>query len=449
MAKNGLAKYQKKKKHIKKVSAIDFKILISEFDKLLGKKFIFILGNGEIVTFTIEEKHFCHMLGFDKIIDATIIELLGRVGLKKMNFYNYVKDGYVNYDYIDLKGLLTENYMDRLNAINFNFDSIKTFADTNHTSIMADVKNQRWLTFTEESLLSIFHNELVIDFDYNKHFSKVPADKIFFRYNVKSKKNLNLFISYEDNKYFVRTFFLEKSKDEYMDKFVQKPDGSYLKVGKQSIEDILINVHVDKVNSAEINTTINWNNIRKKFKKDDIYRPVQRLKNNFKMQNLNREEVGQGINDIEKTLINLSKDIETIQSDIEIKKYFDDYIATESEDSILFFTELGAEGVEIEDIETHAQYENIDSDKLDKTIIRLTMKITSLETKRIKFIKFLPLLKDLEACEIRYIFAFFFDTTKWTSLFIEENFDLLRHPDDNLVLDKVCEITGEKIKIKY
>ena len=237
-------------------------------------------------SFTVETKHFCHMLGFDKISDATIISLLGGYGFKKSKFYDYVKDGYVNFNHLDLDSILEERHRRKLITNKFDFNAIRTFDQTKHKVVLPEVIEQRWSRISNENILSIIHNEIVIDFDYKKHYSLVPADKIFYKYNSEKKKNVNLFISKENGEYFIRTFFMEKDLDEFKVTYEQNNDGTlkksskgkYIKEGSQKIEDILINIHLNKFNDAELKTTINWNNVRKKFEDKAVYRPVNRLK---------------------------------------------------------------------------------------------------------------------------------------------------------------------------
>ena len=460
MAKNGLAKYNKKKQkkqQVKKVTSIDFKDIINEFDKLLGKRFVFFLGNGEWVTFTVETKHFCHMLGFDKISDATIISLLGSYGFKRSKFYDYVKDGYVNFNHLDLDSILEERHRRKLIANKFDFNVIRTFDQTEHKVVLYEVIEQRWSRFSEENILSIIHNEIVIDFDYKKHYSLVPADKIFYKYNPEKKKNVNLFISKENGEYFIRTFFMEKDLDEFKVTYEQNNDGTlkksskgkYIKEGSQKIEDILINIQLNKFNDAELKTMINWNNVRKKFEDKAVYRPVNRLKNDFDTINICSDEVVQGIAGVKSGILKHTESIERIKNYVIIRQQFDDYLANDSDESKYFFMEFGEHGLDIEDEETHTQFESINIDDLNEEIQRLTMKLESSNKKLKKYEKFLPLLIELEINEIRYVYANFFDVSKWEDSFIEENLNLLRCVDTKTVLSKIKEMAEEDIKWSY
>lgn len=58
-------------------------------------------------------------------------------------------------------------------------------------------------------MLELLKNHPVIDFDSKDCYTVIDANKIFFKLVVEKKRNLNLFIGFDENnkKYYVSTFF--------------------------------------------------------------------------------------------------------------------------------------------------------------------------------------------------------------------------------------------------
>ena len=179
--------------------------LASTYETLLSKRFKYVFESGVSFHFQFQTHNFYHLLGFHKLSDSTIAQMLLNNVLDKDDFFKYVKEGKIGWDYIDN------------DVINGFTDHITTFNGTQYSDRLDQIKNSRIQYFTEYFLKALLLSKISIDFNPECCDSDILADKLFFKLVTEEDKYLNLFIgkNEEQNYFYPATFFLEIRKNRY------------------------------------------------------------------------------------------------------------------------------------------------------------------------------------------------------------------------------------------
>lgn len=145
----------------------DFKVLADEYASLMKFRYKFVLEGLEEINFRFSEDGFFHLLGFHKIKDATIVEIVeAKKVISKSEFYRNVIDGNINYDYLNLDEILSESKKKSAKHKDIDLENIKTYKDTtSYRSELGKVISNRWLCFSKEQILSLFGKKIVLDYD--------------------------------------------------------------------------------------------------------------------------------------------------------------------------------------------------------------------------------------------------------------------------------------------
>lgn len=413
----------------------DFKLLADEYTALMKYRYKFVLEELEDIDFRFSEDGFFHLLGFHKIKDATIVELVeGKKVITKEDFYKNVVEGNINYDYLDIDSILGEAGKSSANQKGIDISTIKTYKETMHyKSELGKVINNRWHCFSQDRILTIFGRRLVLDFDKDDHSSLIDADRVFFQFLKDKGRNVNLFVKHniEDNAHYPVTFFLEDTPNS----FTNKNDGT-----RQRKINILVKRIVDIHTNLDVDVEIIWSNVREELNSEPEYYAQKDLftvfTNNYHIKSRELKEkieiveaqIGQ-IPEIYKCMENKELAIECISN-------YERYLMTESKEEKelieTFFMELD-ECIDIEDMGTHSQFKGDYSRKALKKYNQI-----------IRYKNMLPILLKLEVKEVRYIYGKFFDVSRWSDDFIRKLIDIHDCYNNQLSLGMVEELAKEQ-----
>lgn len=173
-------KYEKVATSKKKKVSYNLQDLAKEYEKLLNKKFCYILQEKKVIEFQFKRENFYHLLGFHKLGDVSVVKMIESSQMKKEDFYFHI-----------LYGDIT---LDTTNTGLVNDTNIVNIADTERTSMLGEIKANRFAYFSEQNILDLLSSDPVIDFEKSECDTLINADKIFFKFNQKKKRNLDLFI---------------------------------------------------------------------------------------------------------------------------------------------------------------------------------------------------------------------------------------------------------------
>lgn len=244
----------------------DFKVLADEYASLMKFRYKFVLEGLEEINFRFSEDGFFHLLGFHKIKDATIVEIVeAKKVISKSEFYRNVIDGNINYDYLNLDEILSESKKKSAKHKDIDLENIKTYKDTtSYRSELGKVISNRWLCFSKEQILSLFGKKIVLDYDKEDYDSLIKADRVFFQFLKDKGRHVNLFVKYksEEEAFYPVTFFLEDRKDD----FLIRKDGN-----QQRKINILVKRITDIHTNEEVDVEILWANVREELKNEPEY----------------------------------------------------------------------------------------------------------------------------------------------------------------------------------
>jgi len=181
---------------------------MEDYFKIAKYSMQYELASGTQLGFTFEKTAFLHLTGIHKLADIPLIQR-----------YNDPQDMMVSAKYLLSKirqGKLTE-------------------ADIFASKYFMDIK-ERYGRLTSENLLSMIYTDVVIDFDVTllKASKLVSTKYILFEKEQNAYRQLCIKQNSMDQRYYVETFFYEKSDDyikgQLRDKVVRMkviaPDGS-------------------------------------------------------------------------------------------------------------------------------------------------------------------------------------------------------------------------------
>ena len=220
----------------------DLIYLANEYESLLNKRFKYVFENNVSFAFQFQPRNFYHLLGFHKLSDSTVEQMLLNNIFNREDFFKYVKEGRIGLDYIDAS------------VLNGFTDCVVNFNDTHHQSKLNDIKRNRFEYFKASFLQELLLSKIIIDFNPEDCDSDIQAEKLFFKMIEAENRNLNLFIgkNEEQNYFYPATFFLETRKDRYKQN-VDTTEQIQLKLLSREIVDLTSNQTVDFY--------VNWINV--------------------------------------------------------------------------------------------------------------------------------------------------------------------------------------------
>ena len=179
--------------------------LTATYETLMHKQFKYMFEGNVVLSFQFKASNFYHLLGFHKMYDSTVAQMLRNNDLDRETFFAHIKSGKIGLDYID--DSITENLS----------EDIVNFSETEYADNLKNVKERRFAYFNELSLTPLLLSDIVIDFDPKSCGSEIEAEKLFFKMIENRNRNLNLFIGRdeEEHYFYPSTFFLEITKDKY------------------------------------------------------------------------------------------------------------------------------------------------------------------------------------------------------------------------------------------
>lgn len=362
---------------------INLQQLALEFDKLLNKKFFYIFSGGIRVEFQFKMENFYHFLGFHKLSDVTVIQLVENHKIKKEDFFKYVRDGKIT---------MEETNQDILGG----FDKeIVNIQDTCHKSDFGDIKANRFQFFSEKNVLDLLLSDPVINFDSKDCNTVIDADKVFFKLITNKFRNLNLFIGYneKENNYYISTFFLEKEKDKYLLKLSGEPQ-SQLKILSRSI--------FNTENNNIIDFFVKWENVRAEFINEPYYKGQKKLKTWIKNKHILSNQVRDEIKIQETLLQKYKKQFE----ELTLKFYIADAISQLEidEKNEAAQLQLMEYNIDAENEVEIAKYRNLDLPQIKNDKQRIQLKLCALENKLKNHKKYLPDIIELEKQEIIMVY---------------------------------------------
>lgn len=412
---------------------VNFKDLAEEYAELMKFKYIFVLDDFEDVEFRFWESGFYHLLGFHKIKDTTIVEIIdGKKMISKKEFFRNVANGNINYDYLDLDSILGQSSKESAEHKGIDFENIRSYKNTvGYKSELGKVINNRWLCFSKERILKIFGRRVVLNFENGDYSTLIEADRVFFQFLKDKKRHINLFVKYnsEDAMFHPVTFFLEDRKDD----FLVKEDGT-----RQKKINILVKRITDIHTNKDVEVEIIWSNVREALKDEPEYIAQSDLYSVFSNYHIKSGDLVEKIEAVRPRVPKIP-DIYTRYDDKEFAlnciEQYERYLTVETkeekEELEIFFMEL-EECIDIESKETHAQFQG----DFSKKALKLYGQITRYE-------KMLPLLRQLEIKEVKYLYSKFFNTTTWSDNTVRDLIEVHDCFDNNIPLTEVEQIVQE------
>lgn len=400
MKKTGLEKY--KSKQTKKIEKKDVNLqdIANEYKALMLCIYGFVLSNGEYLEFRFKKDNFYHLLGFHKITDITIYELVETNKLSKSKFFDRVLCGDIKFDQLNLGDLTDDKIVKNLN-------------ESSKRSKLDQVIQSRFLWFTEEKVLELFGEKVVIDYESDKVDSIIEADKIFYKMNSEKQRNLNLFIGYDkvEKKFFATTFFLEMKKNN----FKYKSDGK-----RQDVCEVLVQKKFDLYTKKLQYFKINWSCVRKHLSHLEVFRAQTRLESSMKYNmHIESEYLIEENSKLNTLCINIKEKILELENDIKISDLIKEYLICEKNDiKEKIQLKLMDYDIDLDDKRTLLYCQEYHSkDKINDVHKKIQKKI-AYEDKIVKYKKFLPDLKKLEIEEVKYIYRIIMGEQDWEEEFI-------------------------------
>ncbi len=282
---------------------VNLKKCAEEFAKLLGKKYHFLLSNGQSIILKFEEGNFYHLLGFHKFTNTIFFQMIEQdaYDYNATNFYNDVLDEKIKFDWWDDKEISVPPQL-------MNAEYYKNFIDQKD-DIAKNVIYRRFPYFTYDNVISMFNNKVVIDHDSSQSESDVRADKIFFVFLAETNRNLNFGVDFNYDGYFPTTFFLENKKDW----FKYKKDGK-----KSDILDIL-GIYVEDAECGKsILFHVNWRCVREKFLAEHDSGSYIDMKKMFNKEDVTSYYMKRQIEDLYEITSKLDREIDELNEKVKV-----------------------------------------------------------------------------------------------------------------------------------
>lgn len=154
---------------------------ISTYEKLINKKYIYELLNGNLLEVNFKKENFPHMIGFHKLIDIKVFNRLNNKTIKGDIVFKMVKNKKIEVEKI----INSPNYKKIEKRVN-NFHKIN----------------------------ELVFNKVIYDFDRRKVRTKIQADLLL--YTIENGLYIHLFlVKNKFNKYVPMTFIIEED-DKYV-----------------------------------------------------------------------------------------------------------------------------------------------------------------------------------------------------------------------------------------
>lgn len=395
-----------KKKYEKVVSSRKDKVfynlqeLAKEYEKLLNKKFCYIFQEKKIIEFQFKRENFYHLLGFHKLGDVSVVKMIERNQMKKEDFYFYVLNGDITLDTTDTNLVADTN--------------IVSISETEMQSVLGEIKANRFAHFSEQNVLDLLSNDPVIDFEKSECDTSIDADKIFFKFNQKKRRNLDLFIGYNKKKceHFVSTFFLEVEED----KFLQTKNGDF-----QPTLNILSRCTINTQNNKVENFEIRWENVRREFIHEKFFHAQDRLKTWINSNHIEANFVRQEIVEQQKIIVQYTKQIENLNNKKQILELIQQSDKEETKETAVL--ELMDLDFDLEDEVQVAPYLNMDIRDIKAELQKFTNKLMAVQNKMKKYIQYLPDLMALEIKEVIYLYQIYFPSLDIDPIIIRKMLD--------------------------
>lgn len=438
-------KYQQNKKtSVVNLDSYDLKRSAIEYQKIMTRSYSFLLENEETVSFRFTKDAFYHLMGIQYLKYSSPYMLIEDDSIRyhKETFFNHILDETITYDSIDLDKMFSNTELkhieQRYKALTQQEKFVlRPFKDCNagvEKDALSEVISNRWNYFSEYFIHGIFGEELVIDFDRDKHGSLIDADKIFFKYLKLKERNLNLFIGYDiqKNMFYPNTFFLEKEENN----FLYNTDGT-----KQKTLKILMQSDFNSNDGKVLSRKIHWANVRNILKDEQEFEAQRELYGVFNKPHITSKELEDKIQVVKAIIeeipeIFLKTDDE--EKSLEYIEKYQEYIAATKEEEIneVFDYFVDSElGIDITDANEHVQFVG----KTDKKSLKLISQYK-------RYTKYLPILKRLEYKEVCLIYGKFFDLSEgnWTEEFVRTLIDEHKCYENKITLEEIGKIIGQK-----
>ena len=320
--------------------------------------------------------------------------------MKKEDFYLYVLNGAITLDTTDTN-LVTDT-------------NIVSISETEMQSVLGEIKANRFAHFSEQNVLDLLSSDPVIDFEKSECDTLIDADKIFFKFNQKKRRNLDLFIGYNKKKceHFVSTFFLEVEED----KFLQTKNGDF-----QPTLNILSRCIINTQNNKVENFEIRWENVRREFIHEKFFHAQDRLKTWINSNHIEVNFVKQEIVEQQKIIVQYTKQIENLNNKKQILELIQQSNKEETKETAVL--ELMDLDFDLEDEVQVAPYLNMDIRDIKAELQKFTNKLMAVQNKMKKYIQYLPDLMALEIKEVIYLYQIYFPSLDMDPIIIRKMLD--------------------------
>lgn len=400
----------------------DFYKLYEEYEKLREYKYQFLLENDEYINVLFEPENFLHLTGFNKIEDSTIIALIDNDILGPKDFYDFISERWLNYDYFNEEEILTEKIKKKADNHSFDYSKVKVIKESELKSKLRGVLRNRIAFFNEDTIMSVFGNKVVIDFNKEKCISDIEANKVFFRMlDNTDGHNINLFVKYDEkeNKGYPITFFREDEQGYFLkireERIVEDINGRKSKkvtvTGKANQYNVLVKMRINKHTERQSEVYINWEKIRWQLRNEEGYITQTYLKDNnyFKSNCITSNMLLEGIYKIDKAIaINISK-INLLKKELGLINNFEIYTNSTNEEEKNYLLEgFMEQGIFIDEDESIERLSN--RLVVEKDIEDINKKMKQLIKTIDLYKKSLLNIREQEMKEVRYIYSKLLDT---------------------------------------
>ena len=379
---------------------MDIQTIATEYSRLLGKRFIIGLENGEVMELSFPRDAFYHLLGFEKFEDVSIVRMIEAKAYDKDSFFRSVASGKITFERTSIN--ISEKNKQRYSEKGV----WKEFKDARKTQQTEDVLNGRFPYFTYDNILKLLCEEVVALYDASiaPSWRKLEADKIIFREVHPENRNLNLFTRKErgGNKDKPVSFFLEKIKDEYLKTKPGTPEKT------QKIIKILFRAEYNTTKLEKM--TIFWDKVRFYYSKNAFpeYEAQRRIQEYLERGTVVSPQIIQDFIEKKRQLKKETcEELSKIEHELEIiEKIIQWDKETDNDRKDLLAIELLEKkyiNVELEDYATRIE----NKEKLHQKIKEIKSRLKIINKQISKFEKYNSVSKVLEIKEIKYIYGFF------------------------------------------
>ncbi len=380
---------------------VDIYNLAVEYKKLLSKRFKYVFQGNVTIEFQFKMENFFHLLGFHKLSDVSAVKMVNHNKMSKEKFFKYILEGKITFSNTD------SDIVDDKEIVNI--------CDTKKKSAFGEVKAHRFELFSESNILELLLNDPVIDYDDNQNDSLIEADKIFFKMNSIKKRNLNLFIGYDEKKkqHYTSTFFLEMKPNTFLNKKGGHP--------QELLYILSRTIHNTETNELE-EFVIKWENIRKEFADNELYKSQVQLKKWINDSHIAFTKANVVLNELKIVKNKYEEEIEIINKKIEIANLVQG-LSDEKCDDEEVALQLMKYDIDAELDNEIAPYIEMDLQELNQSLNKIEEKMKVVARKIKRFVKFLPGLRMLEIEEVKIAYRPYMDTQKMSDEIISKIID--------------------------